>query len=60
MVDANGNLLCGADHKQVGRLARFDSADSQYLYEECAKHVGIKREGIEQITKNSEGTPDAG
>ncbi len=57
LVDGEGNLLCARG--DVGRLANLDSADSSYLYEECARHVGIKREGIEQIAKNSEGTPAA-
>ena len=58
MVDGDGNPLCGIG--QVGRLGKLDSADSSFLYDECAKFVGIKREGIEAIVKNSEGTPVAG
>jgi len=57
MVDADGNLLL--QDVQAGRLREWDGADTSYLYEECAKHVGIKREGIEAIAKNSEETPAA-
>jgi hypothetical protein len=54
LVDGDGNRLLVDE--QTGRLRDWDAADTSYLYEECARHVGLKREGIEALEKNSEGT----
>jgi len=52
LVDAAGNRLLS--DSQVGKLAEWDSADSSFLYDEAAAHVGIKEGEIEDLVKNSE------
>lgn len=52
LVDAAGNRLLGDG--DTGRFAGWDSADTQFLYEECAAWVGLKRGDVEDLVKNSE------
>lgn len=52
LVDAEGDrLLADAD---AGKLVESDSADTQFLYTECAEWVGLKRGDVEDLVKNSE------
>lgn len=69
MLDANARLIClclvdGDGHpfangkefiKQV--LHDWDSADTLFLYEECARHVGLRKGDIESLAKNSDDAP---
>jgi len=55
LVDKDGNRIIGKT--QFPQLAQWDAADTQYLYDECAKHVGIHKGDIEDLAKNSDGTP---
>jgi hypothetical protein len=56
LVNADGNrLLADSD---AGKLASWDAADAQYVYNECAAFVGLKRDEIEGLEKNSETTKD--
>ncbi len=57
LVDGAGNRLLGPGH--VNKLIGWDSADIQYLYSECAAHVGTSAEDIEESIKNSDATPAA-
>jgi hypothetical protein len=54
LVDKDGNRLLS--DSQAGKLAAWDAADAQYVYNECAAFVGLKRDEIEGIEKNFEGT----
>lgn len=54
VVDVEGNRLFTDAH--LAKLSEWDAADTQFLYNECASHVGIKTEDIEGLIKNSEGT----
>ena len=56
LVDEAGNRLLADSH--VGRLADWDAADTAYLYEACAAHVGVNRTDIEDLVKNSDAIPD--
>ncbi len=54
LVDLDGNRLLND-----GALAGFDdwdSADSGYLYSECAAWCGLDQKDIEDLVGNSEGT----
>jgi hypothetical protein len=55
LVDGEGNPLLR--DRDVARLAEWDSADTSFLYEECAKHCGINRQDVGELVKNSEETP---
>jgi len=58
LVNADGNrLLADSD---AGKLASWDAADGQYVYNECAAFVGLKRDEIEGLEKNSGETTAAG
>jgi hypothetical protein len=57
LVDDEGNPICTPEH--VARMAEWDSADVEYLYERCARWVGVKKGEIEDLVKNSEGIGDA-
>jgi hypothetical protein len=55
LVDGDGNrLVTSAD---AGKFADWDSADTSYLYNECAAHTRTKPEDLEALVKNSEPTP---
>lgn len=58
MVDDDGNPI--VPPKKIGRLSRWDGADSTHLYTECAKHVGIRTQDLDALVgdaeKNSEET----
>jgi len=54
LVDADGNQLLGPEH--VSKLADWDAADTQFLYDQCAEHCGINQDDIEDLVKNSEAT----
>ena len=70
MEDANRRLIarCMVDHEgnrlltdaQAGKLAQWDSADTTYLYNECATHLGLRRDDVEEAVKNFEATPGGG
>lgn len=55
LVDADGNPLCAAEH--VKQILQWDAADTLYLYDECVRHVGLRRQDIEELVKNSESAP---
>lgn len=55
LVDAQGNPICTDAH--MAKMASWDSADTQFLYNECAAHCGINTRDIEDLAKNSEPTP---
>ncbi|MFZ5829822.1 MAG: hypothetical protein ACOY3P_07030 [Planctomycetota bacterium] len=52
LVDSAGNRILGEQHLQ--QLAEWDAADSNFLYQECAAHAGLKTEDIEGLVKNSQ------
>ena|GEM_PF-1018872 len=54
LVDGAGNRLFSDG--DTDKLRDFDAADTQHLYDECASHVGINRDDIEALVKNSEAT----
>jgi hypothetical protein len=58
LVDTAGNRILNDTH--VEQLAEWDAADTGYLYEECAKHVGLKTADIEELAKNSSAITVAG
>jgi hypothetical protein len=48
------------DHPDAFRLVQMgcaEPADMKALYGECAQHVGVKREEVDSLAKNSEETP---
>lgn len=55
LVDSAGNRILNDSH--VARLADWDAADTQFLYEECAAHVGLKSADLDSLVKNSEASP---
>jgi hypothetical protein len=57
LVDAQGNRLLGDN--ETGVFVNWDSADTTFLYNECAEHCSISRDDIEDLVKNSEATPVA-
>ena len=58
LVDQVGNrLLAPAD---VPKMADWDRSDMVFLYNEAVNHVNAKRPAIEDVEKNSAGTPVAG
>jgi len=54
LVDQDGNRIL-AD-SQSAKLSQLDAADSTYLYDEISKHVGLKRDDIGDLAKNSSET----
>lgn len=52
VVDAEGNQLLNDSHVRI--LGKWDRADTQYLYDECSSHVGMKPSDIEVLSKNCE------
>lgn len=56
LVDGAGNRICNDNH--VRKMENWDAADTSYLYEQCAEHVGVRTEDIEDLVKNSESTTD--
>jgi quinolinate synthase len=52
LVDQEGNRILNETHNKL--IAEWDSADSRFLYGECALHCGMKTEEIENLVKNSE------
>jgi hypothetical protein len=58
VVDNDGNRLI--TDAQAAKLVEWDSADTAYLYNECARHVGLKRDEIEDLVKNSDMTVGGG
>ena len=53
LVDPAGNRILNETH--VARMAEWDSADTQFLYQECASHAGLKTDDLDALAKNSEG-----
>ena len=58
VVNAEGNPYITDAQRE--KIADWDSADTAFLYEECARHCGIGRGDIEDIVKNCESAPVAG
>lgn len=58
VVDAAGNRILNKSHLQKISTG-WDGADSAALYDKCAEHCGITRQGVDAIAKNSDETPDA-
>ena len=54
LVDAEGNPIVPAD--AIGKLAELDGADSSHLYDECATHVGVNKQDLEDLVGNSDET----
>jgi hypothetical protein len=54
LVDADGNLLLQA--KDIERLKEWDAADTAFLMEKCAEHVGLNTQDVEGLAKNCETT----
>jgi len=54
LVDQAGQPFVSG--KQIAEMAEWDYADVGFLYEECAKHVGLNTDDIESLVKNSEET----
>jgi hypothetical protein len=52
VVDTDGNRLMTDQH--IAKLADWDAADTNHLYQECAKHVGVSQVDVEDLVKNSE------
>jgi len=52
LVDGEGNPL--VPDGEVSKLAKLDGMDTSFLYDECAKHVGINTADVEELVKNSE------
>lgn len=57
LVDGDGNRLL--TDGQAAKLAEWDAADATALYNECAQHVGVKREDVDDLAKNSDATAAA-
>jgi hypothetical protein len=57
LVDSAGNRILNDTH--VLKLAEWDAADVQFLWEECSAHVGLKASDLEALVKNSESAPAA-
>ena len=55
LVDGDGNTFINEEMRN--EMANWDAADTTYLYDECAKFVGIKQGHIEDLVKNSETIP---
>ena len=51
LVNADGNRLLSDSQANV--LATWDAADTNFLYNECALWVGLKREDPDNLEKNS-------
>lgn len=49
--DAGNPFITDAQREE---MADWDSADTAFLYDECAKHCGVKQGELEDIAKNSE------
>lgn len=58
LVDADGNKIVGK--QQFAQMTQWDAADTQYLYDECSRHVGIHKGDIEGLIKNFDTTPAVG
>jgi hypothetical protein len=54
-VDADGNQLFQT--ADISVLAKWDAADSNFLYDKCAEWVGLNRQDADDLGKNSEQTP---
>lgn len=54
LVDAEGNRLFADNDVKV--FADWDAADTNVLFDECARHCGIRRANAEDLGKNSETT----
>ena len=52
VVDGEGNRLLNDTHMEA--LSEWDGADTQFLYNECASHAGLRTDDIEGLVKNSE------
>ena len=54
LVDEDGNPI--VPDKEISKLAKLDGADTSYLYDECARHVGINTADVEELVGNSDQT----
>ena len=55
LVDGSGQPYVTGKH--LVEMAEWDYADIGFLYTEIAKHVGLNKDDIENLVKNSEKTP---
>ncbi len=55
LVDESGNRLLNETH--ISKLADWDAADTQFLYDRCSKHCGLNTRDVEDLVKNSETIP---
>lgn len=55
LVDGNGNRLYGDDH--ADKLREWDAADTQHLYDAVRRHIGLDRDHVGDLVKNSESAP---
>lgn len=56
LVDANNQPYVANSH--LIEMAKWDYADINFLYTEIAKHVGLNKDDISDLVKNSEETPE--
>jgi len=57
LVDADGNqILSDAD---VGSFEEWDSADCQVLYDQVARHVGIRDSDLDKLAEDAAKNSDA-
>ncbi len=56
VVDENGDrLMTKADVQNI--KDKWDAADTQFVYEQCAMHIGVDAEEMDAVRKNLQETP---
>lgn len=55
LVDDNNQPYVTNTH--LAEMAKWDYADINFLYTEITRHVGLNKDDIENLVKNSEETP---
>lgn len=55
LVDKNNQPYVTNSH--LAEMAKWDYADINFLYTEITKHVGLSKDDISDLVKNSEETP---
>lgn len=58
LCDESGDPILGVG--DVEQLAEVDSATTQAIYNAALDHIGVRKEDVEELVKNSGGTPDEG
>jgi hypothetical protein len=57
VVDEDGNRIITGE--SVDKIATWDAADANYLYNECSRFAGISTTDIDELVKNYEETPES-